>query len=343
MRSTSFAPSRHAARSSEYRSASGSASARAGRSARRVGHHAVVEPRCQGRRREAGVAGRDRRLDATFELRARRAAVPLVGRLLARRPRPHRAVRRAVGGRVADRRRTPSGPSRSGRGRRVAPRAPGPGSDARSSHAEKSDEWRRCQPLSTTITSWFRASRTAGFESRSYFGPGDWGAASGRSARRRNRTSERGARWRSKSARRGSGRPSVEPRASESVERECFEAMLSLSLLRGCNQAVMHITLKPSASATRHAFCPDRAIYGLARLRAGLLEEGRDLLLAGFRLPRLLGGPAPRAVHGAVLGSLEARVGAEGRRGGRWGARRPGRPPRGGPRRPSPVLKLTTQ
>ena len=173
LRSTSFARSRHAARSSEYRSASGSASARAGRSARRVGHHAVVEPRCQGqgRRREAGVAGRDRRLDATFELGARRAAVPVVGRLLARHPRPHRAVRRAVGGCVGHRLRTPSGPSRSGRGRRVAPRAPGPGSDARSSHAEKSDEWRRCQSLSTIITSWFRASRTAGFESRSYFGP----------------------------------------------------------------------------------------------------------------------------------------------------------------------------
>ena len=180
---------------------------------------------CRGRAVLSGAPARGRRRRSrpaprSEVLGAWRAAVPLVGRLLARRHRPHRAVRRAVGGRVGDRRRTPSGPSRSGRGRRVAPRAPGPGSDARSSHAEKSDEWRRCQSLSTIITSWFRASRTAGFESRSYFGPGDWGAASGRSARRRNRTSERGARWRSKSARRGSGRPSVEPRASEPVERE---------------------------------------------------------------------------------------------------------------------------
>ena len=120
----------------------------------------------RGRRRRSRPAPR-----RDVRAGARRAAVSVVGRLLARHPRPHRAVRRAVGGCVGHRLRTPSGPSRSGRGRRVAPRAPGPGSDARSSHAEKSDEWRRCQSLSTIITSWFRASRTAGFESRSYFGP----------------------------------------------------------------------------------------------------------------------------------------------------------------------------
>ena len=300
LRSTSFAPSRHAARSSEYRSASGSASARAGRSARRVGHHAVVEPRCQGLRREAGVAGRGRRLDATFELGARRAAVPVVGRLLARHPRPHRAVRREFGGRVGDRRRTPSGPSRSGRGRRVAPRAPGHGSDARSSHTENSDVRRRCQLLSKTITSWFRASWTVGFESRSFFVP-ETGA--------RPRATARGAGIEHRSEARGGARRVLdEDQFGRALSRERAN-LSSVNALRPCSpcsplrQSPVQETwqlglgahhLSPARHSRRHSSRPSSLILPLAQfadylahLRAGLLEEGRDLLLSVRRRSRL--------------------------------------------------------